>query len=219
MAHPNLGLGANSFGQGIDALDALGMEIITTFALVLIWLACAVDPYVRRRLAARNHPRSQHAHAASRQRAPIAIRRSCLASAACRTGCARLRQPLERHKYAPIPIGFAYAVGILATGNLSGGSMNPARSLGPAVAMNVWDGSWVYWIGPLLGATLGGALQLGWKQAAFWPTPTCSVSLLCIAAGITHRFAFLPRNPDAVPRPSVSAEEYHSHASYEFQHR
>jgi DNA-binding PadR family transcriptional regulator len=62
-------------------------------------------------------------------------------------------------------------------------------------------------IGPLLGATLGGALQLGWKQAAFWPTPTCSVSLLCIAAGITHRFAFLPRNPDAVPRPSVSAEE------------
>ena len=97
--------------------------------------------------------------------------------------------------------------------------MNPARSLGPAVAMNVWDGSWVYWIGPLLGATLGGALQLGWKQAAFWPTPTCSVSFLCIAAGITHRFAFLPRNPDAVPRPSVSAEEYHSHASYEFQHR
>jgi hypothetical protein len=45
-------LGANSFGQGIDALDALGMEIITTFALVLIWLACAVDPYVRRRLRA-----------------------------------------------------------------------------------------------------------------------------------------------------------------------
>ncbi len=67
---------------------------------------------------------------------------------------------MERQKYAPIPIGFVYTLGILATGNLSGGSMNPARSLGPAVAMNVWEGSWVYWIGPLLGATLGGALRL-----------------------------------------------------------
>merc|ERR1712070_761073 len=30
---------------------------------------------------------------------------------------------------APIPIGFAVVLGILATGRLSGGSMNPARSL------------------------------------------------------------------------------------------
>jgi glycerol uptake facilitator-like aquaporin len=49
---------------------------------------------------------------------------------------------------APIPIGFAVIVGILASGNLSGGSMNPARSLGPAVAANFYQDQWVYWVSP-----------------------------------------------------------------------
>merc|ERR1711939_427739 len=62
---------------------------------------------------------------------------------------------------APIPIGFAVVLGILATGRLSGGSMNPARSLGPAVAAGYWHVHYVYWVGPIIGAVLAGLL---WKN-------------------------------------------------------
>lgn len=51
-------------------------------------------------------------------------------------------------------------IGILATGNLSGGSMNPARSLGPAVAANYWHAHHVYWVGPMIGSISAGML---WK--------------------------------------------------------
>merc|ERR1711896_35741 len=61
---------------------------------------------------------------------------------------------------AAIPIGFAVILGILATGNVSGGSMNPARSIGPAVAAGYWHVHYVYWIGPIVGACCAGLL---WK--------------------------------------------------------
>jgi len=57
---------------------------------------------------------------------------------------------------APIPVGFAVIMGIVAAGNLSGGSMNPARSFGPALVSGHWEGHWVYWIGPLFGGLLAG---------------------------------------------------------------
>ena len=37
---------------------------------------------------------------------------------------------------------------------LSGASANPARSLGPAVVSGLWQGQWIYWVGPGLGAAL-----------------------------------------------------------------
>jgi aquaporin Z len=41
---------------------------------------------------------------------------------------------------------------------LSGASANPARSFGPALIAWVWQGWWVYWIGPCLGAALAVAV-------------------------------------------------------------
>uniref|UniRef100_A0A8D0GHX2 Aquaporin 14 n=1 Tax=Sphenodon punctatus TaxID=8508 RepID=A0A8D0GHX2_SPHPU len=54
-----------------------------------------------------------------------------------------------------LAIGFSVTAGALA-GTFSGGSMNPARSLGPAVVTGIWEHHWVYWLGPTLGAVLGG---------------------------------------------------------------
>ncbi|KAG8379981.1 hypothetical protein BUALT_Bualt07G0146100 [Buddleja alternifolia] len=57
---------------------------------------------------------------------------------------------------APIAIGFIVGANILAAGAFSGGSMNPARSFGPAVAAGDFSGHWIYWVGPLIGGGLAG---------------------------------------------------------------
>lgn len=43
-------------------------------------------------------------------------------------------------------------------GAVSGACMNPARAFGPAVVANHWAFHWIYWLGPLLGSLLVGAL-------------------------------------------------------------
>jgi len=37
---------------------------------------------------------------------------------------------------------------------ISGGSMNPARTLGPAIATSSYKGLWLYFVGPITGAIL-----------------------------------------------------------------
>ncbi|RWR72475.1 aquaporin TIP2-1 [Cinnamomum micranthum f. kanehirae] len=59
---------------------------------------------------------------------------------------------------APIAIGLIVGANILAAGPFSGGSMNPARSFGPAVASGDFKGNWIYWIGPLVGGGLAGLI-------------------------------------------------------------
>lgn len=39
---------------------------------------------------------------------------------------------------------------------VSGGSMNPSRSIGPAVIMKIFKGLWIYVVGPFIGTILGG---------------------------------------------------------------
>jgi aquaporin Z len=54
-------------------------------------------------------------------------------------------------KVGGFAIGLTVAADILAIGPLTGASMNPARSFGPAVASGVFEGQAIYWIGPILG--------------------------------------------------------------------
>lgn len=58
-------------------------------------------------------------------------------------------------RLAALAIGGAVAVGALWGGPISGASMNPARSFGPALVAGAWSGHWVYWLGPGVGALLG----------------------------------------------------------------
>ncbi|KAM7496733.1 hypothetical protein LguiA_021147 [Lonicera macranthoides] len=58
---------------------------------------------------------------------------------------------------APLPIGFAVFVVILATVPITGTGINPARSFGAAVIYNqqkAWDDHWMFWVGPFLGAAI-----------------------------------------------------------------
>ena len=64
-------------------------------------------------------------------------------------------------KVGGLAIGITIAADILAIGPLTGASMNPARSFGPAVASNFFEGHLVYWIGPIIGA-LAAALLYDW---------------------------------------------------------
>ncbi|MGH2918290.1 MAG: MIP family channel protein [Solirubrobacteraceae bacterium] len=61
---------------------------------------------------------------------------------------------------AAIAIGGTVALDALFGGPLTGASMNPARSFGPALAAGEWTDFWIYVVGPVTGAALGaGAYQ------------------------------------------------------------
>ncbi len=56
---------------------------------------------------------------------------------------------------AAIAIGGTVALGAMVGGPISGASMNPARSIGPAFVSGALDSLWVYVLAPLLGAAIG----------------------------------------------------------------
>ena len=51
-------------------------------------------------------------------------------------------------------IGLTVAFDILAGGAVTGASMNPARSFGPALVHMHWDWHWAYWVAPIAGAVV-----------------------------------------------------------------
>ena len=59
---------------------------------------------------------------------------------------------------AGIAIGFVLAMDIIIGGNLTGASMNPARTLGPAVVAQHMDYLWMYIVGPLAGGGVAALL-------------------------------------------------------------
>lgn len=59
---------------------------------------------------------------------------------------------------AAIAIGATVALDALWGGPISGASMNPARSIGPALVAGVGTDQWIYIVAPLIGAAVGGFL-------------------------------------------------------------
>ena len=64
---------------------------------------------------------------------------------------------------AALAIGAAVGLEAIFAGPISGASMNPARSFGPALVGWVWGSHWVYWVGPPVGASAA-ALLYRWLR-------------------------------------------------------
>jgi MIP family channel proteins len=58
---------------------------------------------------------------------------------------------------AALAVGIVVTLDILIGGGVSGASMNPARSFGPALGSGSWGDFWIWVVGPVTGALLGAA--------------------------------------------------------------
>ena len=56
--------------------------------------------------------------------------------------------------FAGLAIGLTVGLEAAFMGPITGASMNPARSLGPAFVSGMWQHHWLYWVAPILGAQL-----------------------------------------------------------------
>jgi aquaporin Z len=56
--------------------------------------------------------------------------------------------------FAGLAIGLTVGLEAAFMGPITGASMNPARSFGPALIAGIWQHQWVYWLAPIWGAQL-----------------------------------------------------------------
>jgi aquaporin Z len=59
---------------------------------------------------------------------------------------------------AGVAVGFTLGFNVILGGSISGGSLNPARSFGPALVTGNFDFQWIYWIAPILGGIIAAVL-------------------------------------------------------------
>ncbi|XP_039769335.1 aquaporin-2-like [Ornithorhynchus anatinus] len=154
----------------------------------------------------------------------------------------------ETGQLGSLAVGFSVTAGALAAGPFSGGSMNPARSLGPAVLTGIWDCHWehwtglswcspgrlnqeaswvrrsqvltshppqVYWLGPALGATIGGLcyellFSSGASREKLVACVACRDVEMVEAASVSCSSLSAPASQPALPRPKLPTKSERS---------
>ena len=72
---------------------------------------------------------------------------------------------------AGVAIGFTLGFNVILGGSISGGSLNPARSFGPALIVGNFDYQWIYWIAPILGGLIAAGVYKGLHKDLDLPSP------------------------------------------------
>eukprot|EP01136_Pigoraptor_vietnamica_P030705 Opistho-1_new@90316 len=70
--------------------------------------------------------------------------------------------------FAPLPIAAIVWTQTVIGGTITGASLNPARSFGPALVSGNWDDYYVYWVGPLFGSVVATALYHLSRRQSCW---------------------------------------------------
>ncbi|XP_056697113.1 probable aquaporin NIP-type isoform X2 [Spinacia oleracea] len=81
------------------------------------------------------------------------------------------------NQFAGVAIGMTVLMNALIAGTISGASMNPARSIGPAVVMHIYRGLWIYVVGPTIGCILGGIAYNSMRYMDQFPSKVTSWSI------------------------------------------
>lgn len=159
--NPVISLGAFIFGRISFPLTMVYMIVQCFGAICGFGLLIAIIPSsLKPDAMCTTYPRSE-------LNTVEAIGIEMLLSAALILICCGLWDSRNKNNHDSISIRFGLMVTGLAMagGHLSGASMNPARSLGPAVWNNTWDYHWIYWIGPFIGGAISSTFySLIWKN-------------------------------------------------------
>jgi len=100
---------------------------------------------------------------------------------------------------AALAIGATVGLEALFAGPISGASMNPARSLGPALVSFTWTDQWVYLVAPFVGA-IAAAYTYRWlREAQHMNTPLPSTEQVIPM----HRRTFMTETDTSVPTSFV----------------
>jgi aquaporin NIP len=73
---------------------------------------------------------------------------------------------------AGIAIGGTVALDALFGGGVTGASMNPARSFGPALVASEWSHLWLYLVAPVAGSLVGATLYAFLRHESHSPQPS-----------------------------------------------
>ena len=74
--------------------------------------------------------------------------------------------PKAFRQAAGVAIGGTLTLCALVGGPVSGASVNPARSFGPALVEGDWAGLWIYLVAPVVGAAMAGAIYMFLRDEA-----------------------------------------------------
>jgi MIP family channel proteins len=75
---------------------------------------------------------------------------------------------------AGVAVGFTLGFNVIFGGSISGGSLNPARSFGPALIAGNFDYNWLYWIAPIIGGIIAAGVYKGLHKDTDFPSSSAT---------------------------------------------